>query len=68
MEFETLTADDIEKLLSGKKIKKADFNLSDSNEDNTNEDTKDKSSVPNTKKEKNISVETKNKNPRPSEV
>ena len=33
-----------------------------------NKDTKDKSSVPNTKKEKNIGVETKNKNPRPSEV
>ena len=68
LEFETLTADDIEELLSGKKIKKADFNLSNSNKNNTNKDTKDKSSVPNTKKEKNIGVETKNKNPRPSEV
>ena len=68
MEFETLTADDIEELLSGKKIKKADFNLSNSNKDNTNKDTKDKSSVPNTKEEKNIGIETKNKNPRPSEV
>ena len=68
LEFETLTADDIEKLLSGKKIKRADFNLSDSDKDNTNKDIKDNSSVPNTKKEKNIGVETKNKNPRPSEV
>ena len=68
LEFETLTADDIEELLSGKKIKKADFNLSNSNKDNTNKDTKDKSSVPNTKEEKNIGIETKNKNPRPSEV
>ena len=55
LEFETLTADDIEELLSGKKIKKADFNLSNSSKDNTNKDTKDKSSVPNTK-EKKISV------------
>ena len=68
MEFETLTADDIEELLSGKKIKKADINITNSNKDNINKDTKDKSSVPNTKKEKNIGVETKNKNPRPSEV
>ncbi len=68
LEFETLTADDIEELLSGKKIKKADINLTNSNKDNINKDTKDKSSVPNTKKEKNIGVETKNKNPRPSEV
>ena len=68
LEFETLTADDIEELLSGKKIKKADFNLSNSNKGNTNKDTKDKSSVPNTKEEKNIGIETKNKNPRPSEV
>jgi len=68
LEFETLTADDIEELLSGKKIKKADFNLSDSNKDNTKKGTTDNSSVPNTKKEKNIGVETKNKNPRPSEV
>ena len=68
LEFETLTADDIEELLSGKKIKKADFNLSNSNKDNTNKDTKDKSSVPTTKGEKNIGIETKNKNPRPSEV
>ena len=68
LEFETLTADDIEELLSGKKIKKADFNLSNSNKDNTNKDTKDKSSVPNTKEEKNIGIGTKNKNPRPSEV
>ena len=68
LEFETLTADDIEELLSGKKIKKADFNLSNSNKNNTNKDTKDKSSVPNTKEEKNIGIETKNKNPRPSEV
>ena len=68
LEFETLTADDIAELLSGKKIKKADINLTNSNKDNINKDTKDKSSVPNTKKEKNIGVETKNKNPRPSEV
>ena len=68
LEFETLTADDIAELLSGKKIKKADINLTNSNKDNMNKDTKDKSSVPNTKKEKNIGVETKNKNPRPSEV
>ena len=68
LEFETLTADDVEELLSGKKIKKADINLTNSNKDNINKDTKDKSSVPNTKKEKNIGVETKNKNPRPSEV
>ena len=68
LEFETLTADDIAELLSGKKIKKADINLTNSNKDNINKDTKDKSSVPNTKKEKNIGVETKNKTPRPSEV
>ena len=68
LEYETLTADDVENILSGNKLKKNESEFSDSNADLKNKETKHKGSVPNSENKKRAMDKTKNKNPRPSEV
>ena len=68
LEYETLTADDVENILSGNKLKKNESEFSDSNTDLKNKETKHKGSVPNSENKKRAMDKTKNKNPRPSEV
>jgi len=68
LEYETLTADDVETILSGNKLKKNESEFSDANMDLKNKETKHKGSVPNSENKKRAMDKTKNKNPRPSEV
>ena len=68
LEYETLTADDVENILSGNKLEKNEPEFSDSNTDLKNKETKHKGSVPNSENKKRTTDKTKNINPRPSEV
>ena len=68
LEYETLTADDVENVLAGNKLKKNESEFSDSNTDLKNKETKHKGSVPNSENKKRATDKTKNINPRPSEV
>ena len=68
LEYETLTADDVENVLAGNKLKKNESEFSDSNTDLKNKETKHKGSVPNSENKKRATDKTKNINPRPSEA
>ena len=68
LEYETLTADDVETILSGNKLKKNESEFSDASMDLKNKETEHKGSVPNSENKKRAMDKTKNKNPRPSEV
>jgi len=68
LEYETLTADDVENILSGNKLEKNESEFSDSNTDLKNKETKHKGSVPNSENKKRATDKTKNINPKPSEV
>ena len=66
LEFETLTSDDIENLLTGQKLKKNVH--SENSEGNKNADTKSKSSVPIAGKTNKNNAKSNNKNPKPNEA
>ena len=66
LEFETLTSEDIENLLTGQKIKKNVH--SENSEGNKNADTKSKSSVPIAGKTNKNNAKSNNKNPKPNEA
>ena len=66
LEFETLTSEDIENLLTGQKIKKNVH--SENSEGNKNTDTKGKSSVPIAGKTNKNNAKSNNKSPKPNEA
>ena len=66
LEFETLTSEDIENLLTGQKIKKNVH--SENSEGKKNTDTKAKSSVPIAGKTNKNNTKSNNKNPKPNEA
>ncbi len=66
LEFETLTSEDIENLLTGQKIKKNVH--SENSEGNKDADTKGKSSVPIAGKTNKNNAKSNNKNPKPNEA
>ena len=66
LEFETLTSEDIENLLTGQKIKKNVH--SENSEGNKDADTKGKSSVPIAGKTNKNNAKSNNKSPKPNEA